>query len=222
MKSGTTIYLVIFIITLLSCNTSSQRNLLHCDKIDNKQIIDTAFRSFENDLFGYYKLENDTINTYKKFLSEITNMTIDLNAMISEESIKIAHDFKRNAKTDNSIWISYYDYNKDNLTEEEEISITSKLDQIETKEENALRVEQEKRMLILNYKGPLIQCLKNNSKNPDLTKIIGKLELMGPINQSIIASGFNAADPKITFKSIETRAFIAFEIYYYILMITQQ
>ncbi|WP_299437331.1 hypothetical protein [uncultured Aquimarina sp.] len=218
----TTIIISIILVSILCSCYNKKQNTIQCGTISNQKIINKAFVSFENDLFAYYKLENDTIGTYKKFLSEISSMSIDLKTIASNKSRNITGKILENASTDNSLWISYYDYYRQPIENNKEEIPTSQILEnldIETEEEKKIRIQQENNMLVLNYKGPLIQCLKNNSKNNDLTKIIEKLEWIGPINPKIIADGFNAINPEDTFRSKEVKIFIAFEIYYYMLMI---
>ncbi len=197
-------------ITLALCLIlySSTAQKYNCNKIDDSGLITKAFTSFEKDIFNHYNFGNDTIKTYRTFLAEVASLSIDIKKLPSKNSIQLARSFKNKATTKNSIWITLSDY------ENHEAS-TVKKSNVSKKDPN------EEEILIFNYRDGFIQCLKNNSEIPDFKDLINSLENNGNISTSLVSQKIYYFSNE-ELNTIEVKEFIAFDIYYSILLVIEK
>ncbi|WP_103070235.1 hypothetical protein [Aquimarina sediminis] len=179
----------------------------HCFNIDETGIIKKAYDSFENDLFSYYKFGNDSIKTYRTFLAEVASLSIDLKKLPSSNSIQLAREFKKIADNKNSLWIKLSEYENQEAIKKSSPSATHK--------------KNEEEILIFNYRGGFIQCLKNTSDSDDFKEIISTLEKDGNVSTSLISQRIYYIPDK-EFCAIEVKNFIAFDIYFSILMVIEK
>jgi len=197
------ILLVLSLTTLVGYSQSSY----NCLSVDSSGLYSKAFSSFEKDLFEYYNFGNDSIKTYRTFLAEVASLSIDLRKLPSDNSIQVARLFKQKSSDRNSIWVKLSDYENHETAKKE------------TPAASASKNEEE--ILIFNYRGGLIQCLKNNSNSDDFRNIVSTLEQDGNVSTSLIAQKIYYI-PDNKFKGTEIKKFIAFDIYYSILMVIEK
>ncbi|WP_062060749.1 hypothetical protein [Aquimarina longa] len=196
----------ILLYLLICVNTIYSQSIDNCLRVDDTGIIKKAYNSFEKDLFDYYKFSNDSIKTYRTFLAEVASLSLDLRKFPSINSIQLAREFKKNADTKKSLWIKLSEYESQEVTKKTS-STTSK--------------KNEKEILIFNYRGGFIQCLKNTSNSNDFKEIITTLENDGNVSTSLISQKVYYLIDK-EFSTIEVKNFIAFDIYYSILMVIEK
>lgn len=196
----------IVIISLFAClkMTYSQS---FCLNVDETGIIKKAFDSFENDLFNHYKFGKDSIKTYRTFLAEVASLSIDLRKLPSSNSIKLAREFKKIANNKNSLWIKLSEYENQEA--------------IKKSSPSAINKKNKKEVLIFNYRGGFIQCLKNTSDSDDFKEIINTLEKDGNVSTSLVSQRVYYIPDK-EFCAIEVKNFIAFDIYFSILMVIEK
>ncbi len=198
------------IIVLLVCLVSSQINYAqsyNCLSLDRTGIIKKAFNSFENDLFNHYKFGKDSIKTYRTFLAEIASLSVDLRKLPSGSSIQLTRQFKKIADDKNSLWIKLSEYENQEATKKSYPSTVAK--------------KNEEEILIFNYRGGFIQCLKNNSGSEDFKDIVSGLEEDGNVSTSLVSQKIYYLQDK-ELCEIEIKKFIAFDIYYSILMVIEK
>ncbi|WP_024768658.1 hypothetical protein [Aquimarina macrocephali] len=177
-----------------------------CLSVDETGIIKKAYDSFENDLFAHYKFGTDSIKTYRTFLAEVASLSIDLRKLPSDNSIKLAREFKKIANNKTSLWIKLSEYENQEAVKKS-TPTTSKKNGEE--------------ILIFNYRGGYIQCLKNTSDSDDFKDIISTLEEDGNVSTSLISQRIYYIPDK-EFCAIEIKNFIAFDVYYSILMVIEK
>ncbi|MBQ4822706.1 hypothetical protein [Aquimarina sp. MMG016] len=199
---------VIFVLYLLlfSSIAHAQTNDI-CFSIDETGIIKRAYASFEKDIFNHYKFGNDSIKTYRTFLAEVASLSIDLRKLPSDNSIQLTREFKKIANNKNSLWVRLTDYENQEANRKPYPSSTTK--------------KNEEEILIFNYRGGFIQCLKNTSDSDDFKEVIRNLETDANISTSLIAQKIYYISDK-EFNSLEIKNFIAFDIYYSILMVVEK
>lgn len=203
IRSLTTILIVTLFLT-----THSQAQTFDCLTTDESGLTQKAFKSFENDMFTHYNFGNDTIKTYRRFLMEIANLSIDLKKIPSANSIQLARDFKKKASDKKSIWVRLSDYEQDEASKKSS-PYTS-----------PVKGEKEE-ILIFNYRGGFIQCLKNTNASEDFKKIIQTLEDDANVSTSLIAQKiYYMMDKEI--KTPQVKKFIAFDIYFSILIVIEK
>ncbi|WP_165583394.1 hypothetical protein [Aquimarina atlantica] len=197
----------IIVITLLVCikMTYSQSGY-DCLSVDETGIIKKAYDSFENDLFTHYKFGTDSIKTYRTFLAEVASLSLDLRKLPSENSIKLAREFKKIANNKTSLWIKLSEYENQEAVKKSTPTTTKKNGE---------------EILIFNYRGGFIQCLKNTSDSDDFKDIVSTLEEDGNVSTSLISQRVYYIPDK-EFCAIEIKNFIAFDIYYSILMVIEK
>ena len=195
------------LIALLVCLTVTHaQSDINCLTIDDTGIIKKAFRSFEEDLFSYYRFGTDSTKTYRTFLAEVASLSINLMKLPSENSIRLVREFKQIADNKNSLWIK--------LSEYENQEAQKKASPSTSKDNN-------QELLIFNYRGGFIQCLKNNSDSDDFKEIIYALEEDGNISTSLVSQKiYYIPDKHLCTKEIKN--FIAFDIYFSILMVIEK
>ncbi|WP_152537389.1 hypothetical protein [Aquimarina pacifica] len=196
------ISLLMLLVTMSSYNQSDNP----CLSVDESGIIQKAFNSFEKDLFTYYNFGNDSIKTYRTFLAEVASLSLDLRKLPSDGSIQLAREFKKIASSKQSLWIKLSEYEKPE-TAQKSATTTSK--------------KNEEEILIFNYRGGFIQCLKNSSDSSDFSEIIASLEEDGNISTSLVSQKIYYLLDK-DFKTFQVKNFIAFDIYYSILMVIEK
>ncbi len=197
------------IIVLCICictNYMFSQPVVNCLTVDETGIIKKAYDSFEKDLFNHYKFGTDSIKTYRTFLAEVASLSIDLKKLPSGNSIQLARDFKKIADNKSSLWIKLSEYENKEATKSSTPSSGKK---------------NEKEILIFNYRGGFIQCLKNTSDSDDFKEIITTLEEDGNVSTSLISQRIYYIPDK-EFCAIEVKNFIAFDIYYSILMVIEK
>lgn len=178
-----------------------------CLSVDDSGLIKRAFESFEKDLFSHYKFGNDTIKTYRTFLAEVASLSIDLRKLPTTQSIEITRAFKKRANNKSSIWVKLTDYENQEAGRKTYPSSSTK--------------KNEEEILIFNYRGGFIQCLKNTSHSDDFKEIINTLEVDANVSTSLIAQRlYYIVDRE--FKTREIKKFIAFDIYFSILMVVEK
>ncbi|AXT60445.1 hypothetical protein D1816_08800 [Aquimarina sp. AD10] len=177
-----------------------------CLSVDETGIIEKAYKSFENDLFTYYKFGNDSIKTYRTFLAEVASLSLDLRKLPSTNSIQLAREFKKIANNKNSLWIKLSEYENQEATKKSGPSTSGK---------------NQEEVLIFNYRGGFIQCLKNTSDSDDFKDIVNTLEEDGNVSTSLISQRIYYIPDK-EFCAIEIKNFIAFDVYYSILMVIEK
>ncbi|WP_299437329.1 hypothetical protein [uncultured Aquimarina sp.] len=193
---------------LLLTSISYSQNGINCLSVDSSGLYSKAFDAFEKDLFEYYKFGNDSIKTYRTFLAEVASLSLDLRKLPSDNSIQLARVFKKKSNDPNSIWVKLSDYENQEATKKPSpYTHPSK--------------KNEEEILIFNYRGGLIQCLKNNSDSDDFREIISTLEQDGNVSTSLIAQRIYYI-PDTKFRASEIKKFIAFDIYYSILMVIEK
>ncbi|MHA7057993.1 hypothetical protein ACWGOQ_0012285 [Aquimarina sp. M1] len=192
---------------LLLTSICYSQNDFNCLGVDRSGLYSKAFDSFENDLFAYYKFGNDSIKTYRTFLAEVASLSLDLRKLPSDNSIQLARVFKKKSNDPNSIWVKLSEYENQEAIKKPLPPTTPS--------------NKEEEILIFNYRGGLIQCLKNNSDSNDFKDIINTLEEDGNVSTSLIAQRiYYITDKK--FGTPEIKKFIAFDIYYSILMVIEK
>jgi len=185
---------------------NNQAQNYDCSSIDKTGFIKKAFLSFEKDLFKYYNFGTDSTKTYRTFLAEVASLSLDLRKLPSDNSIRLTREFKTKIGDKNSIWIKLSDYEKNEATKKAQPSSTTS-----NKEE----------ILIFNYRGGFIQCLKNTNNSKEFKELIYKLENDGNISTSLIAQKiYYLTDKEIS--SPQIKKYIAFDIYYSILMVIEK
>lgn len=181
---------------------------INCLNVDASGLYSKAFNSFEKDLFEHYNFGNDSIKTYRTFLAEVASLSLDLRKLPSDNSIRLARTFKKKSSDPNSIWVKLSEYENQEATKKTSPSTATN--------------QGEEEILIFNYRGGLIQCLKNNSNSDDFQNIISTLlEQDGNVSTSLIAQRIYYI-PDDRFKADEIKKFIAFDIYYSILMVIEK
>ncbi|MEW7291375.1 hypothetical protein [Aquimarina sp. 2304DJ70-9] len=196
--------LAIFLLT--SVTSSYPQSGSYCLDVDETGIIKKAYDSFENDLFSYYKFGNDSIKTYRTFLAEVASLSLDLRKLPSNNSIQLTRSFKKIATNKNSLWVKLSEYENHEATKKSNPSTSGK---------------NEEEILIFNYRGGFIQCLKNSSESDDFKDIINTLEEDGNISTSLVSQKFYyLTDRELC--ADEIKKFIAFDIYYSILMVIEK
>ncbi len=198
------------ILTTLFWLTISQVNYaqsFNCLNLDETGIIKKAYDSFENDLFSHYKFGNDSIKTYRTFLAEIASLSVDLRKLPSDNSIQLTRAFKKIADNRNSLWIKLSEYEGQEASKKSYPATGGS----KNKEE----------ILIFNYRGGFIQCLKNNSVSEDFKDIVATLEEDGNVSTSLISQKIYYLQDK-ELCEVEIKKFIAFDIYFSILMVIEK
>ncbi len=198
---------IIIAILIVSTNSTYAQSSYYCHNVDESGIVKKAYDSFQNDLFSYYKFGNDSIKTYRTFLAEVASLSIDLRKLPSSNSIQLAREFKKIANNKTSLWIKLSEYENHEAYKKSYPSSTPK--------------KNEEEILIFNYRGGFIQCLKNSSDSDDFQEIVDALELDGNVSTSLIAQKIYYIPDK-EFCSVEVKNFIAFDIYYSILMVIEK
>ncbi|MFC5046363.1 hypothetical protein ACFSTE_03900 [Aquimarina hainanensis] len=202
-----TIKFFLFLLTITIIVPSSYGQKYDCLSLEESGAIKKSFASFEKDLYTYYNLNNNPVKAYKTFLAEITNLSIDLKKFPSKTSIELARTFKKIANGKNSLWIKLSEYEASEDGKKAPIPDTAKKNQEE--------------VMIFNYRGGFIQCIKNNSNSQAFKNIINTLELDGNVSPSVIAQRLNNLSDK-EIDTYEVKKFIAFDIYYSILMVIEK
>ncbi len=199
------LFLVLFISTIGNTQTNEQN--FDCLQIDNLGVLKRSFDSFEKDLFNHYSFENDTIKTYKTFLTEVYSLSINLRKLPSSTSLELARVFKKQATDRNSLWVLLSEYDEELVASGGESSI---------KTDNT-----DEKTLTFNYRGGFIQCLKNTNESEAFKDIIEALEYDGNVSPSLIAQRLHDL-PTAEFNTPEVKSFIAFDIYYSILLVIEK
>ncbi|GAA4276310.1 hypothetical protein [Aquimarina mytili] len=202
IRSGITVLLVWLVFSQINYAQS-----YNCLSLDKTGIIKKAFNSFENDLFNHYKFGNDSIKTYRTFLAEIASLSVDLRKLPSDNSIQLTRQFKKIADNKNSLWIKLSEYENQEATKKSYPTTVGK--------------KNEEEILIFNYRGGFIQCLKNNSTSEDFKDIVSDLEEDGNVSTSLVSQKIYYLQDK-ELCEIEIKKFIAFDIYYSILMVIEK
>ncbi|WP_281987083.1 hypothetical protein [Aquimarina aggregata] len=197
---------IIVICLIISSQLNYAQTENFCLSVDETGIIEKAYKSFENDLFTYYKFGNDSIKTYRTFLAEVASLSLDLRKLPSTNSIQLAREFKKIANNKNSLWIKLSEYENQEATKKSGPSTPSK---------------NQEEVLIFNYRGGFIQCLKNTSDSDDFKDIVNTLEEDGNVSTSLISQKIYYIPDK-EFCAIEIKNFIAFDVYYSILMVIEK
>ncbi|UZO80401.1 hypothetical protein NBT05_15780 [Aquimarina sp. ERC-38] len=181
----------------------------NCSNLDNTGFIDQAFETFEKDLYNHYQsFSSDPIKVYRKFLTEVASLSIDLRKIPSKDAIDLARLFKTKTTSTNSIWVKLSDYESNEATDSSSPYTNPKKD---NKEE----------IYTFNYRGGFIQCLKNTSNSEDFKDIVTILENDGNISTSLIAQRLYYMTDAEILKS-QVKKFVAFDIYYSILMVIER
>lgn len=200
-------FTMLFISTISNSQTDNKK--INCLNIDTMGLLKKSFDSFEKDLFNHYKFSNDSIKTYKTFLTELYSLSINLRKLPSNTSIELARVFKKKAADKSSLWVLLSTYDE----------------QMETSGQNSTPKtnpqQNEEEIMTFNYRGGFIQCLKNNSSSNGFKDIINTLEYDGNISPSLIAQRLHDL-PAEEFNTPEVKNFIAFDIYYSILLIIEK
>ncbi|WP_128755259.1 hypothetical protein [Aquimarina sediminis] len=199
-------FLVLFISSIGHTQTFEQN--FDCLQIDNLGLLKKSFDSFETDLFNHYKFDNDTIKTYRTFLSEVYSLSINLRKLPSSNSIELARVFKKNATDRNSLWVLLSQYD----------------DEMEASRDASGPKENKQggeAVMTFNYRGGFIQCLKNNSTSEGFKDIIETLEYDGNVSPSLIAQRLHDL-PTEEFNTHEVKSFIAYDIYFSILLVIEK
>lgn len=198
--------IVPFLFLLLTFISHAQERHF-CLSVDDSGIIERAYKSFEKDLFSHYKFGNDSIKTYRTFLAEVASLSIDLRKFPSDNSIQITRAFKKLANNKSSIWVKLTEYENQEAERKPYPSTSAK--------------KNEEEILIFNYRGGFIQCLKNTSESDDFKEIINTLEVDANVSTSLIAQRlYYITDNE--FETAEIKKFIAFDIYFSILMVVEK
>jgi len=197
-------YLILTLVLCLCIPLSYAQSDFDCLSIDTSGLSKRGFESFEKDLFSHYNFQNDSLKTYRTFLAEVASLSLDLRKIPSDSSIQVTREFK-NATSKNTIWVKLSEYESD----------------LASKKPSTPSAGNEEDVLIFNYRGGLIQCLKNNSMSNDFKDIVASLEIDGNVSTSLIAQKLYYL-PDDQFKTKEIKKFIAFDIYYSILMVIER
>lgn len=198
---------ILVMVLLLSTFTSYTQTNINCLSIDGTGLSKKAFESFEHDLFSYYKFGNDSIKTYRTFLAEVASLSLDLRKLPSSNSIQLTREFKKAATSKNSLWVKLSEYENQEAVKKSYPSTSDK--------------KNEEEIMIFNYRGGLIQCLKNTSDSDDFREIINTLEGDGNVSTSLIAQRIYYITDR-EFSAGQIKKFIAFDIYYSILMVIEK
>lgn len=191
---------------LLSINIFSQKKF-DCLSVDQTGLLTRSFHSFEKDIFEYYNFGKDTLKTYRTFLTEIASLSVDLRKLPSEKSIQLTREFKKQASNKNSLWIQLSEYENQHIDKKSYPSTATH--------------KNEEEILIFNYRGGVIQCLKNTNESDDFKEIINTLEDDANVSTSLIAQRLYYITDN-DFNTSEVKKFIAFDIYYSILMVIEK
>ena len=105
------LFLVLFIVTIGNTQTNEQN--FDCLQIDNLGVLKKSFDSFEKDLFNHYSFDNDTVKTYRTFLTEVYSLSINLRKLPSNTSLELARVFKKQATDRNSLWVLLSKYDEE-------------------------------------------------------------------------------------------------------------
>ncbi len=197
---------IIVLFLIVSPRFTYAQSANNCLSVDDTGIIKRAYESFENDLFSYYQFGNDSIKTYRTFLAEVASLSINLRKLPSDNSIQLAREFKKIADNKNSLWIKLSEYENQEAVKKSSPTTSGK---------------KEKEVLIFNYRGGFIQCLKNTSDSDDFKDIVNSLEEDGNVSTSLISQKIYYMTDR-EFSKIEIKNFIAFDIYYSILMVIEK
>ncbi|GGX23474.1 hypothetical protein [Aquimarina muelleri] len=207
IKHKILLFLVALSISTISSSQTSNKKF-NCLSIDTMGLLKKSFDSFEKDLFNHYEFNNDSIKTYRTFLTELYSLSINLRKLPSDTSIELARMFKKKAKDKSSLWVLLSTY--DDQMEASKETSTPKTD-----------TKNEEEIMTFNYRGGFIQCLKNNSSSNSFKDIINTLEYDGNVSPSLIAQRLHDLPTK-ELNSPEVKNFIAFDIYYSILLIIEK
>lgn len=200
--------LFIFILLQVCLNFTGYAQSNDCINLDDSGFNKQAFTIFEKDLFNHYQTETDRVKKYRKFLMEIASLSVDLRKLPSTEAVETARSFKEKALGKNSIWVKLSDYQNQEASQKPTPYTTP-----------AKGNEQE--IYTFNYRGGFIQCLKNTNVSEDFKDIVTLLENDANISTSLVAQRiYYMTDAEID--SEEVRQFIAFDIYYSILMVIEK
>ncbi len=197
---------IIVLFLIASPRFTYAQSVNNCLSVDETGIIKRAYESFENDLFSYYQFGNDSIKTYRTFLAEVASLSINLRKLPSDNSIQLTREFKKIADNKNSLWIKLSEYENQEAVKKSSPTTSGK---------------NEKEVLIFNYRGGFIQCLKNTSDSDDFKDIVNSLEEDGNVSTSLISQKIYYMTDR-EFSKIEIKNFIAFDIYYSILMVIEK
>ena len=200
------LFLVLFIVTIGNTQTNEQN--FDCLQIDNLGVLKKSFDSFEKDLFNHYSFDNDTVKTYRTFLTEVYSLSINLRKLPSNTSLELARVFKKQATDRNSLWVLLSKYDEELV----DLGGESPLKTVDDKDEETLT---------FNYRGGFIQCLKNTNESEEFKRIIEALEYDGNVSPSLIAQRLHDL-PTEEFNTPEVKSFIAFDIYYSILLVIEK
>ncbi len=199
-----TISIILFLFPL-----TNQAQNYDCSNVDKTGLLKKAYASFEKDVFSYYNFGTDSIKAFRTFLAEVASLSLDLRKLPSDNSIRLTREFKGRIGTKNSIWIRLSDYEKNEAAKK---SYTPSSTSSKTNKEE---------ILIFNYRGGFIQCLKNTNNSKEFKELIYKLENDGNISTSLIAQKiYYLKDEEINTPQI--KKYIAFDIYYSILMVIEK
>ncbi|MFL1896864.1 hypothetical protein ACJRPK_14255 [Aquimarina sp. 2-A2] len=199
--------LLLMLFIIVTTQSIYAQESFDCSSIDDTGLITKAFQSFEKDIFSHYNFGNDSIKTYRTFLAEVASLSIDLKKLPSKNSITHTRLFKKGVKNKGSIWIPLSEYENQRAENKTATTVAKK--------------KNEEAIMIFNYRGGFIQCLKNTSKGDNLREIIDILEEDGNVSTSLIAQRIYYI-PDSEFNSISVKKFIAFDIYYSILMVIEK
>jgi len=200
----------VLLLSILFLPTIEAQSKSECFDIADTNRLQKAFLSFENDIFNHYKCE-DTLKTYRTFLAEVASLSINIRKLPSPQSIALTREFKTSSNNENSLWVKLSDYEKPETSHLTTDTDTTPADTGKHNEE----------VLTFNYRGGFIQCLKNTSEISDFQEIITSLEQDGNISPSLTSQKvYYLLDKDLN--TIEVKSFIAFDIYYSILMVVEK
>ncbi|RZS93282.1 hypothetical protein [Aquimarina brevivitae] len=197
---------LILLIGLSAISISAQKKF-DCLSVDETGLLSKSFKAFEEDIFEYYNFGTDTVKTYKTFLTEIATLSVNLRKLPTDRSIQITRQFKKQANSKNSLWIRLAEYENQYPELKAKSGTTDKKNGEE--------------IFIFNYRGGVIQCLKNTNESSDFKDIISTLEKDANVSTSLIAQRLYYITDK-EFNTSEIKKFIAFDIYYSILMVIEK
>lgn len=201
-------FLLVFTLFVSFANGYGQinRKIVRCVDSQNMELVGRAFQSFESDLFEHYSFGNDTIKTYRTFLAEVSDLSLDLRNIPSSSSIQLTRTFKTevNNKT-KSLWVPLSLYENQEAAKQNQTTTDAGSEDV----------------LVFNYRGDFIQCLKSSNTDANFRAIIKSLEFDANISPSLIAQQLHNI-PNGDFNNEEVKIFIAFDIYYSILMVIEK